>query len=234
MSDPQAADLMTTVLSRMLRTVLPAATIPPLLFTLVFCVWLWSFWQNRPALTQSLQWAMLACGVLCLAGTVLGAGLLLYHVWLGTKVTEAADVDAAGDGRRRLIKHAGFHATLLVLNLPVVFLLGTVAVGLTDRTIVEIDNRSTANLLELTLTDDTGDHPLGEVLAASRRTLRVKPSSDFTLRGVLGEVATPLGRFRLPSDGPLRQRVVIAADRTVEPPAENERPPADGSTTAKP
>ena len=207
-----AAAAMPVVVRSLLRTTLPAATVPLLLFTLVFGGWLWAFRSGQDGLRDVLGWTLLAAALLVFVGVAVGGACLLFNIWRGLQVT---DPETSLPQRRSLIKHAGFHATLLVLNLPVVFLLGTVVVGLTDRSFVVIDNRSTANIADLILSDEAGDHPLGGVRPQSTETLRIKPVSEFTLSGIIGEDAVDLGHFELDGTGRVEATVRVGQDRGV-------------------
>ena len=117
--------------------------------------------------------------------------------------------------RRRLIKHAGFYATLLVVNMPAVFLLGVVVAGMTGRSYVRVDNRSTANLTDIKVVDSAGEHAIGGVPAGTESTLRLKPAGDFELTGMLGEEAVSLGAFEHGEDRRADAVVTIDADRTL-------------------
>ena len=206
---PQPAPI-EAVLAQMLRTVLPAATVPLALFVASFLGWLYAFQTDRLNLAGGFGWAITFSGLLVFVGVTIGGACLLFYVWTGVQLTTHEEDPAP---RRRLIKHTGFHATLLILNVAVVFMLAVVAVGLTDRSFVTVDNRSTAALSQLVLTDEAGDHDVGSVPPQSSQTIRVKPASDFTLRGTLGQAPTDFGTFPLDPEGRVRATVTIDADR---------------------
>ena len=209
-------DPLDPILERMLRRILPAATVPLLLFGLAFAAWLWAYNAENAALVQTLNYTLAAAGVLVFLGVAFGAATLVWCLYLGLNAVDDRSEDPASpDGTRRLIKHAGFHATLLVINLPAVFLLATVVMGLVDRTYVTVDNRSTKTLSDLTVVDDSGEHPVGGVPGATLRTLRLQTPSDFTLRGVLGEEEVELGAFALGPGGTAKGRVTIGEDGAV-------------------
>ena len=217
-------DPLSPILERMLRWVLPAATVPLLLFIIAFAIWLWAYQTESADFLSTMNVGLIAAGVLVFLGVALGATALLYNLWLGLKVVDARQDDPdSPSGSGRLVKHAGFHATLLIVNLPVVFLLGTVVVGLTDRTYITIDNQNTKTLSSLSITDSSGEHTLGGVPGVTQRTLRLQPASDFTLSGTLGEEDVDLGQFPLGPGGIARGRVTVSEDGqiSVETAAEN-------------
>ena len=217
-TDETAADPLAPILARMARWILPAATVPLLLYVLVWAGWQGAFAADAVDLLDTLSVTLLAAGVLVFVGTVVGATRLLFEIYVGLQATDGDDRGS----RRRLIKHSGFYATLLVVNMPAVFLLGVVVAGMSGRSYVRVDNRSTANLTDITVVDSAGEHAIGGVPAGSDVTLRLKPAGDFELTGTLGEDAVSLGTFEHGEAKRADAVVTIDADRTVS--ARDRRP----------
>ena len=158
------------MLSRAVRWVTPCATLPLLFGVIAFVGWITCYWTF--AVSGELWFIMLGVGsvVVGTLAVLAGGTILIAHLSAARKL-------AAEGERRRVLMHAGFLGTLLVMNFPLAFFMGVVAVGAFPAAVLQLDNRSTT-LTGITVVD-AGRHEIGKAFGNELTRLRFRPTEAF-------------------------------------------------------
>lgn len=185
MADAATPTPLDATLAKAMRLVVPCATLPLLFGVIAFVGWFVCYWNYYVAAEK--WFVMMAVGAVvvgCL-GVLLGGTVFISQIAAARRI-------ATDEQRRRVLMHTGFLGTLLVINFPLAFFMGVVAIGAFPSVVVHIDNQSAKTLLDVTVTD-AGEHELPKAFGGRVTRVRFRPSAEFVeLTGTLDGKAVTL------------------------------------------